>query len=75
MVNKNILMSELTVEFPGREETKHFILRKLFTACQPQATLEKDFFSPGLAKNPTPRDPAFVRQLQSWFQSNLYPYF
>ncbi|MEQ2257087.1 hypothetical protein ILYODFUR_030932, partial [Ilyodon furcidens] len=59
-------------ELPGREETKHFILRKLFTAFQPQATVEKDLFSPGLAKNPTPRDPAFVHQLQPWFQSDLY---
>ncbi|MEQ2302357.1 hypothetical protein AMECASPLE_006045 [Ameca splendens] len=30
---------------------------------------------PGLAKNPTPRDPAFVHQLQPWFQSDLYPCF
>ncbi|MEQ2223686.1 hypothetical protein ILYODFUR_039168, partial [Ilyodon furcidens] len=54
-------------EFPGREETKHFILRKLFTACRPQATVEKDLFPPGLAKNPTPGDPMFVHQFQSDF--------
>ncbi|MEQ2309078.1 hypothetical protein AMECASPLE_034952, partial [Ameca splendens] len=39
-------------KFPGREETKHYILRKLVTACQPQATVEKDLFPPVLPRTP-----------------------
>ncbi|MED6288783.1 hypothetical protein CHARACLAT_029883 [Characodon lateralis] len=53
----------------------YFILQKQFTACQPQATMEKDLFSPGLAKNPTPRDPEFFHQLLPWLKSDLYPCF
>ncbi|KAK5610426.1 hypothetical protein CRENBAI_004861 [Crenichthys baileyi] len=45
-VHPPMLNAPTIVDFPGREETKHFILRKLFTACQPQATVEKDLFLP-----------------------------